>query len=189
MKVFVLNNKDILDIIQMSTESSEHRTLLQDLNHSSGTPMTGYMYNVLSMYLLNYVPLNDTMLSVCQHNEIYTAFSGVASLLDNCTMDIMTVDHIESIMGSGLVDYYGGFCATMYEDLYQSLQDYYVTLYGSRFISEHHESLSEDLERVADLTRFVAKEIESRYLCYREDEKISHVLFGMKQGRLVIVVE
>lgn len=189
MKVFVINNKDILDIINMSTESSEHLELLKGLIPSTGASMCGYMYNVLSLYLLNYVPLNDATLSIYEHNTIYEQFKDAAGWLDQCDSEIKTVNHIESMLGSGSVDYYGSFCSSMYEDLFQALSDHYVTVYGSRFVNDHHESLSEDLERVAELTKYVAKEIESRYLSYQDVESNSNVLFGMKDSKLVVLVQ
>jgi hypothetical protein len=189
MKAFVIGNKEILNILHRSSETRELQTLLKDLLPVIGCTATEYMYNILSMYLMHYTPINDTSLNIEQHNRVYNRFEEAAKLLDHCDGDIRSVNHVEALLGSGSVETYGNFNSTIYDDLYQYLSDHHVQLYGNRGVERMQDEMVEQLDAVVELTMYTAKEIESRYLSFHEDERNSNVLFGLKNNQLMVFVD
>lgn len=177
-----------MDIVRRSSETDDHCELFMGLMRESGCTASIYMYNILSMYMTNYIPLPDAPLSTLEHNQIYSEFERSVQGLDMCTIDVLSVSHIDNVHSSMQTGLNNGFCSSMYDDAYRCLADYYGRLHGENFIAEHFSDLNDDLERLIEMTCYTAKEIEACYLDYRSENNQSYVLFGMKENHLVVLV-
>lgn len=194
MKMFVVTNKDINDILNMSTDSDLNRDLFKSIIKSHGQSLTTYIYNIMTTYLVNYTPISEYFLGSLEHNNIYDRFEPIISNVDMCHSDVLLVDHIDAVISNAIAnqnnDIHSSVCSSIYEDFYHELEDHYTETYGSRFLMDHHAAMLEDLERVVENICFAVKEIESRYLNYSDETaKSSNVLFGLKEDKLIIVVD
>jgi argonaute-like protein implicated in RNA metabolism and viral defense len=189
MQAFVLTNQDVTNILRMSTQDVQSQKLLTDLVRMMQCDITEYMYNVLSCYLLHYIPLGDMDMRFEKHNQIFERFEQVGRVLSQVDYDVRSVNHLESIMNSGAVEAYGNFDPDMSTDVHRQLIDYHTQTEGSRFIDRMQDQICEEVDSVMEMTTYMAKEIESRYLRHTDEDRTSNVLFGIRDRKLIVFVD
>lgn len=194
MRVLIVSNKDIADIIAMCAESRDKADLVKSIAKIQGESLSSYIYNVMTTYMVNYLPIGEVMSQSDIHNLVYDKFEGVAKTLDMVNPDILNIDRLDAILGNTMSghtsDPTASICSSIYDDCQKELEDYYAELYGTKFMDEQREAILDDLEEVVTTISHTVKELESRYLKYNEQEGMtSNVLFGYKNERIVIVVD
>lgn len=194
MRVLIVSNKDIADIIAMCAESRDKADLVKSIAKIQGESLSSYIYNVMTTYMVNYLPIGEVMSQAGIHNLIYDKFEEVAKTLDMVNPDILNIDRLDAILGNTMSghtsDPTASVCGSIYDDCQKELEDYYSELYGTKFMDEQREAILDDLEEVVTTISHTVKELESRYLKYNEQEGMtSNVLFGYKNERIVIVVD
>lgn len=194
MRVLIVSNKDIADIIAMYAENRDKADLVKSIAKIQGESLSSYIYNVMTTYMVNYLPIGEVMSQSDIHNLVYDKFEGVAKTLDMVNPDILNIDRLDTILGNTMSghtsDPTASICGSIYEDCQRELEDYYAELYGTKFMDEQREAILDDLEEVVTTISHTVKELESRYLKYNEQEGMtSNVLFGYKNERIVIVVD
>ena len=194
MRVLLVSNKDIADIIATCAENRDKAELVKAIAKIQGESLSSYIYNVLTTYMVNYIPICEVMSQTDIHNQVYDRFGGIASGLDMVSPDILNVDRLDAILGSTMTgrtsDPAASVCSSIYDDCQKELEDYYTELYGVRFMDEQRDAILDDLEEVVTTICHTVKELESRYLRYNDQEGMtSNVLFGLKNDRIVIVVD
>lgn len=189
MKAYIVSNKDVRDILQSSTESDETQMMFTEVLRQLQCSFVEYMYNVLSGYMMHYVSLGETDMTFDKHNRIMDRFEKVAEYLNQCDFDVRMINHFESLMNSGAVESYGNFNTNIYDDVHQTVKDYHMEVYGTRHIDRMNDQIIEESNSVAELIMFLAKQIESRFLRYTDEDITSKVLFGIKDNKLMIFVD
>ena len=194
MRVLIVSNKDIADIIAMCAESRDKADLVKSIAKIQGESLSSYIYNVMTTYMVNYLPIGEVMSRSDIHNLVYDKFEEVAKTLDMVNPDILNIDRLDAVLGNTMSghtsDPMASICSSIYDDCHKELEDYYAELYGTKFMDEQREAILDDLEEVVTTISHTVKELESRYLKYNEQEGItSNVLFGYKNERIVIVVD
>lgn len=194
MRVLLVSNKDIADIIAMCAEDSDKADLVKAIAKIQGESLSSYFYNVLTTYMVNYQPIGEVMSQADIHNQVYDRFETIAKSLDTVYPDILNIDRIEAILGNAVTghtsDPTASVCSSIYDDCQRELEDYYSELYGVRFMDEQRAAILDDLEEVVTTLSYTVKELESRYLKYNDQEGLtSNVLFGFKNDRIVIAVD
>ena len=194
MRVLIVSNKDIADIIAMCAETRDKADLVKSIAKIQGESLSSYIYNVMTTYMVNYLPIGEVMSQSDIHNLVYDKFEGVAKTLDMVNPDILNIDRLDTILGNTMSghtsDPTASICGSIYDDCQKELEDYYAELYGTKFMDEQREAILDDLEEVVTTISHTVKELESRYLKYNEQEGMtSNVLFGYKNERIVIVVD
>lgn len=194
MRVLLVSNKDIADIIAMCAEDSDKADLVKAIAKIQGESLSSYFYNVLTTYMVNYQPIGEVMSQADIHNQVYDRFETIAKSLDTVYPDILNIDRIETILGNAMTghtsDPTASVCSSIYDDCQRELEEYYSELYGVRFMEEQRAAILDDLEEVVTTLSYTVKELESRYLKYNDQEGLtSNVLFGFKNDRIVIAVD
>ena len=194
MRVLLVSNKDIADIIAMCAEDRDKADLVKAIARIQGESLSSYFYNVLTTYMVNYQPIGEVMSRADIHNQVYDRFETIAKSLDTVYPDILNIDRIEAILGNAMTDHTSdptaSVCSSIYDDCQKELEEYYSELYGVRFMEEQRAAIFDDLEEVVTTLSYTVKELESRYLKYNDQEGLtSNVLFGFKNDRIVIAVD
>lgn len=194
MRVLLVSNKDIADIIAMCAEDRDKADLVKAIAKIQGESLSSYFYNVLTTYMVNYQPIGEVMSQADIHNQVYDRFETIAKSLDTVYPDILNIDRIEAILGNAMTghtsDPTASVCSSIYDDCQKELEEYYSELYGVRFMEEQRAAILDDLEEVVTTLSYTVKELESRYLKYNDQEGMtSNVLFGFKNDRIVIAVD
>lgn len=188
MRAVIVSNKDIADILAMSAENLEQAQLIKDMIKTQGESLASYIYSLMTTYMVNYLPIYETMDNVRAHNEVYNRFEAVAGKLDMVNQDVLSVNHVEAILGDPVSPY--TIDSTIYDDCIKQLEDYYTELYGNHFVSDNMEFIVDNLEEVVSTLSYTVKELEARYLRHNDhDNDNSHVLFGLKDNKVVILVD
>lgn len=194
MRVLLVSNKDIADIIAMCAEDSDKADLVKAIAKIQGESLTSYFYNFLTTYMVNYQPIGEVIPELNIHNQVYDRFETIAKSLDTVYPDILNIDRIEAILGNAMTghtsDPTASVCSSIYDDCQKEIEEYYSELYGVRFMEEQRAAILDDLEEVVTILSHTVKELESRYLKYNDQEGLtSNVLFGFKNDRIVIAVD
>lgn len=196
MRITIVTDNNINEMIAMCTDIGEHTSLFRDLCYRRGVSMAEYMCLIMSTYMTNYMPLGDHPLSVEEHNRITTLYEGVTAVLGpefSPTYEIYRLDKCDAMIGARVLDVNGSFdcfCSSMWDDLYADLESYYDEIYGVDAILNDRIPIHADLETVIEVVRHVAREIETSYLRWREDDTPEcSVLFGTYHQNLLVLVD
>ena len=178
----------------MCAENNDRAELVKAIARTQGQSLTSYIYNVLTTYMVNYLPIGEVMSHADIHNDVYDRFETVARTLDTVNPDILNIDMMDFILGRAMTGYTSdpeaSVCSSIYEDCQMEIEDFYIELYGFRFMDEMKTAILDDLEEVVTIISYTVKELESRYLKYSDqDGMTSNVLFGLKNDCIVIVVD
>lgn len=213
MKAFTITNKDVYNILQSSTIDRYYTELFTKAVSCYNMQLYEHIYTCFCHYLAHYVKLNDLNLDIHEHNRVYDNFACVAngissrdfdSLIEhnnfygNSTTprsmhffdhDVLQVNIVDSIIGTGDTDLFGKYHSKLYDDTYDMIKTYYSSLEGGNVnVTKMDDTIIEEMEVVVSLIKLVIEQIESRILNQRSETPACYVLFGMQEQNMFVLV-